>query len=168
MGIQKMDSNTNENKQEVKAEEVKPEETKPEEKKPEEEVDPNLPIGGMVNQEHAATLISMGYSKNVSEKSLFLSKNNFDSAMEWIYMNQGEPDFEEELFMALGGKPKSNLSEEEQYAKAKELQERARKMMKEREEENERLGAMKRIEENKKHMENKELHQKNMDKQYIE
>ena len=58
-------------------------------------------------------------------------------------------DFEEELTIVQGGKPKSNLTEEEQYAKAKELQERARKMMKEREKENERLAAIKRIEESK-------------------
>ena len=106
------------------------------------------PISGMVDQTMVAQLISIGYSKNVSEKSLFLNKNNFDSAMEWIYVNQAEKDFEEELTM-MQGKPKSNLTEEEQYAKAKELQERARKMMKEKEIENERLGAIKRIEESK-------------------
>merc|ERR1712032_1204080 len=121
----------------------------------------------MVDQVQVAQLTSMGYSKNVAEKSLFLNKGNFDTAMEWIYMNQNEKDFEEELTIIEGGE-KSKLTEEEQYAKAKELQARARKMMKERETENERLGAMKRIEENKKHMENKELHQLNVDKQYIE
>merc|ERR1712032_450400 len=121
----------------------------------------------MVDQVQVAQLTSMGYSKNVAEKSLFLNKSNFDGAMEWIYMNQNEKDFEEELTIIQGGE-KSNLTEEEQYAKAKELQERARKMMKEKEEENERLGKLKRIEENKKHMENKELHQLNVDKQYIE
>ena len=105
-------------------------------------------ISGLVDQTMVAQLISMGYSKNVSEKSLFLNKNNFDGAMEWIYVNQSENDFEEELTI-VQGKPKSNLTEAEQYAKAKELQERARKMMKERDEENERLRAIKRIEESK-------------------
>jgi uncharacterized UBP type Zn finger protein len=106
-------------------------------------------ISGLVDQIMVAQLMSMGYSKNVSEKSLFLNKNNFDGAMEWIYVNQSENDFEEELTI-VQGKPKSNLTEEEQYAKAKELQERARKMMKERDEENERLRAIKRIEESNK------------------
>ena len=126
------------------------------EKKPEEQIpeEKGQPISGMVDQVMVAQLMSMGYSKNVSEKSLFLNKNNFDNAMEWIYINQSEKDFEEELTIVQGGKPKSNLTEEEQYAKAKELQERARKMMKEREKENERLAAIKRIEESK---ENKKL-----------
>ena len=56
-------------------------------------------ISGMVNSELVATLMSIGYSKNVSEKALFLNSNNCDTAMEWIYCNQTEKDFEEELII---------------------------------------------------------------------
>lgn len=105
-------------------------------------------ISGLVNEEFVAILLSMGYSKNVAEKALFLKKNNFDEAMEWIYCNQGEQDFEEELrILEKCQEPKSKLSDEEAYKKAKELQEKARKIIKEKEEENERISAMKRIEE---------------------
>jgi len=105
-------------------------------------------ISGLVNAELVATFLSMGYSKNVAEKALFLNNNNFDNAMEWIYCNQNEKDFEEELkIVSQENKPK--MSDEEAYQKAKELQEKARKMIKEKEAEAERLGALKRIEESK-------------------
>lgn len=55
------------------------------------------PISGLVNQELVKTLMEMGYSKTVSEKSLFLNQQNVDKALEWIYENQEQPDFEEEL-----------------------------------------------------------------------
>jgi uncharacterized UBP type Zn finger protein len=104
-------------------------------------------ICGMVNAELVATFLSMGYSKNVSEKALFMNNNNFDTAMEWIYCNQTEKDFEEELRIIQPGQEKPKMSDEEAYQKAKELQEKARKIIKEKEEESQRVGALKRIEE---------------------
>ena len=104
-------------------------------------------ISGMVNAELVATLMSMGYSKNVSEKALFLNNNNFDTAMEWIYCNQKEKDFEEELRIVSAGQEKPKMTDEEAYQKAKELQEKARKIIQEKETEAERIGALKRIEE---------------------
>lgn len=105
-------------------------------------------ISGMVNAELVGTFMSMGYSKNVAEKSLFLNGNNFDSAMEWIYCNQTEKDFEEELrIVQPGQEQKPKMSDEEAYKKAKELQEKARKIIKEKEEEAVRVNALKRIEE---------------------
>lgn len=59
--------------------------------------DEGAPISGMVNQTLANQLIEMGYSKNVSEKSLFLNQQILEKAIEWIYENQNSPDFEEEL-----------------------------------------------------------------------
>lgn len=56
-------------------------------------------ISNLINKEVSNKLIEMGYSKNVSEKATFLSQNNIDKALEWIYENQNEPDFEEELRM---------------------------------------------------------------------
>ncbi len=107
-------------------------------------------ISGMVNSELVATLMSIGYSKNVSEKALFLNSNNFDTAMEWIYCNQTEKDFEEELIICQSGQEKKpKMSDEEAYQKAKELQEKARKIIKEKEEEAVRVSALKRIEESK-------------------
>ncbi len=106
-------------------------------------------ISGMVNEELSATLMSMGYSKNVSEKALFLNNNNFDTTMEWIYCNQSEKDFEEELRIVEGGQEKRNYTDEEAFQKAKELQEKARKIIKEKEKEAERIGALKRIEDSK-------------------
>jgi hypothetical protein len=38
----------------------------------------------------------MGYSKNVSEKALFYSNNNLETALKWIEDNKNQPDFEVE------------------------------------------------------------------------
>lgn len=99
------------------------------------------PISGFVNQDLVQSLIQMGFSKNVAEKSLFLNQNILEKSIEWIYENQDQPDFEEELRM-IGKEQKSNMTPEEIKAKAKELQEYARKRFlqkeKERAEEQER------------------------------
>mgnify|MGYP002145977355 CR=1 FL=1 len=54
-------------------------------------------ISGLVNKELAKQLVEMGFSKNVSEKALFLNQQVLEKAIEWIYENQDKPDFEEEL-----------------------------------------------------------------------
>lgn len=42
--------------------------------------------------------MDMGFSKNVSEKSLFLTQNaSLENAMEWIDKHSEDADFEEEL-----------------------------------------------------------------------
>jgi len=85
-------------------------------------------ISGMVNQESVKSLMEMGFSKNVAEKSLFLNQQSIDKAMEWIYENQEQPDFEEELrLMGKQEKASANMTQEEIKAKAKELQDYARK-----------------------------------------
>ncbi len=98
-------------------------------------------ISSLVNQDTAKQLQEMGYSKNVSEKALFLNQGFLEKAIEWIYENQNEPDFEEELRMV--GEKKVQLSEEEIKQKAKELQAYARQKYlqkeKERAEEQERM-----------------------------
>lgn len=97
-------------------------------------------ISGLVNKDQVNKLIEMGYSKNVSEKAMFLNQNILEKAIEWIYENQNEPDFEEELRMV--GQKKSKMTEEEIKQKAKELQAYARQKYlqkeKERAEEQER------------------------------
>ena len=77
-------------------------------------------------------LQDMGYSKNVSEKALFLVQGaGVEKAIDWINQHCEDADFEEPL-MIVGqaegsSKPKSNLTKEEKLAKAKELQEQIRK-----------------------------------------
>jgi len=98
-------------------------------------------ISSLVNQVTAKQLQEMGYSKNVSEKALFLNQGILEKSIEWIYENQNEPDFEEELRMV--GQKKVQLSEEEIKQKAKELQAYARQKYlqkeKERAEEQEKM-----------------------------
>ena len=61
------------------------------------EEDKGESISHLINHEVSKKLIEMGYSKNVAEKATFLNQNSIDKALEWIYENQKEPDFEEEL-----------------------------------------------------------------------
>lgn len=102
-------------------------------------------ISNFVNKEVVKNLMDMKYSKNVAEKACFLNSNDFNKALEWIYCNQSEKDFEEEL-RAVEEK-KSNLTDEEATKRARELQEFARKKIAEKEKENERQQALKRMEE---------------------
>ena len=55
-------------------------------------------ITHLVNQEFTAMLISMGYSKNVSEKSLLFTNNkSVEKSLDWINEHKNDEDFEEEL-----------------------------------------------------------------------
>ena len=55
-------------------------------------------ISGFVNQEFVTQLTDFGFSKAVSEKSLYLTGGkSVESAMEWIEKHQQDPDYEEEL-----------------------------------------------------------------------
>lgn len=82
--------------------------------------DEGLPISGMVNQETVKQLMEMGYSKNVAEKALFLNQQILEKSIEWIYENQNEPDFEEELRI-MGQEEKQKMTPEEIQQKAMEL-----------------------------------------------
>jgi len=69
----------------------------------------------------------MGFSKNVSEKALFMTANKgVEKAMDWINSHMDDEDYEEALFIVgeIPGKirPPSNLTIEERMQKAKELQ----------------------------------------------
>jgi uncharacterized UBP type Zn finger protein len=92
-------------------------------------------ISGMVNQDMAKELQSMGYSKNVSEKSLLMTGNaSIEKALEWIEEHREDADFEEEMRVIAQAEEKK-LSPEEAYEKAKELQALIREKRKKREEE---------------------------------
>jgi len=95
------------------------------------------PISGLVSQELAAGLESMGYSKNVREKALLMTGNgSVEAALEWIESNKTAPDFEEEMLMVQDdSKPK--LTPEEAAERAKELQIRLREARKKRDAEEE-------------------------------
>ena len=84
----------------------------------------------MVNSVLVGSLVSMGYSKNVSEKALLLSGNkSLDGALGWINKHSGDDDYEEQMFMQQEPKKKSKfdgLSKDEIREIAKELQEQAR------------------------------------------
>lgn len=99
------------------------------------------PISSMVNQEFSKELQEMGFSKNVSEKSLFFTQNlSVQKALDWITENSKAPDFEEELRMVSQEESASKLSKEEAAEKARELQRKLRekRLLKEKEEEEER------------------------------
>jgi len=90
-----------------------------------------------VNQEFAAGLEGMGYSKNVREKALLLTGNaSVEAALEWIENNKTAPDFEEEMLM-VQDESKPKLSPEEAAERAKELQAKLREQRKKKEAEDE-------------------------------
>ena len=109
------------------------------EKEPETE-----PITKYIKIEVAKQLQEMGYSKNVSEKACLYTSSNLDNALDWIAEHMNDPDFEkdERIIKQEGGAPKSTITPEEAKAKARELQEKMRKIhlqkQKELEEEQER------------------------------
>ena len=122
--------------QEDKKEVLDPQSTT--EKEPETE-----PITKYIKIEVAKQLQEMGYSKNVSEKACLYTNSNLDSALDWIGEHMNDPDFEkEERIIKQEGAPKSTITPEEAKAKARELQEKMRKIhlqkQKELEEEQER------------------------------
>lgn len=107
----------------------------PQEPSVEVETDQGQSISGMIDQAQAAELQAMGFSKNVSEKALFIGQGaGIEAAIEWIDKNSNDPTFEEELRIVGQSEAKrSNLSPEEAAQKAKELQARLRKQREEKE-----------------------------------
>ena len=129
-------SNSQPPQEEDKKEVLDPQSTT--EKEPETE-----PITKYIKIEVAKQLQEMGYSKNVSEKACLYTNSNLDSALDWIGEHMNDPDFEkEERIIKQEGAPKSTITPEEAKAKARELQEKMRKIhlqkQKELEEEQER------------------------------
>ena len=103
---------------------------------------PKQTISSYVNQEHVGMLVSMGYTKDVSEKALFLSgMKSVEEALKWIEENKNQPDFNETLYVvgtsSEPGTKRSNMSKAEAEAKAIELQRELRKKREQREKEEE-------------------------------
>ena len=91
-------------------------------------------ISTLINMETAKSLQAMGYSKNVSEKACLFSQSNIDRALDWIMEHQNDPDFEEEAKIEVNqNQPQASpLDPEEAKAKARELQEKMRKLHQEK------------------------------------
>ena len=82
-------------KKEEEKKEAKKEEAKKEEAKAFEQ---GMSISSFVKKEFVDDLTSLGFSKTVAEKSLYLTGcKSVDAAVEWIEKHQQEPDFEEEI-----------------------------------------------------------------------
>ena len=90
-----------------------------------------------IKPEVAQQLQEMGFSKNVSEKACLFTNSNIEQAIEWISQHQEDPDFEEEAKIEVSEdqKPKVQMSKEEAAIKAKELQQKMRKMHEEKQKE---------------------------------
>ena len=109
----------------------------PEDAKPQEE--PKVEkksILDFINPEVAKQLQEMGFSKNVAEKACLFSQSNIEQAVGWIEAHQNDPDFEEPAQIEVSAeKPKPQMSKEEAAIKAKELQEKMRKIHEEKQKE---------------------------------
>ena len=94
-------------------------------------------ITDFIKPEVAQQLQEMGFSKNVSEKACLFTQSNIERAVEWISEHQNDPDFEEpaQIEVSMDDKPKVQMSKEEAAIKAKELQQKMRKMHEEKQKE---------------------------------
>jgi len=109
-----------------------------EEQKPQEEVKKETKsILDFIKPEVAQQLQDMGFSKNVAEKACLFTNSNIEQAVEWISQHQEDPDFEEEAKIEVSAdqKPKAQMSKEEAAIKAKELQQKMRKIHEEKQKE---------------------------------
>ena len=89
-----------------------------------------------IKPEVAQQLQEMGFSKNVSEKACLFTQSNMDQALEWISAHQDDPDFQEPAQIEVSNEPpKPQMSKEEAAIKAKELQEKMRKIHEEKQKE---------------------------------
>ena len=93
-----------------------------------------------IKPEVAQQLQDMGFSKNVSEKACLFTNSNIEQAIEWISQHQQDPDFEEpaQIEVSANQQPKVQMSKEEAAIKAKELQEKMRKIHEEKQKEMDR------------------------------
>jgi uncharacterized UBP type Zn finger protein len=51
-------------------------------------------------------MLDMGFTKNTSEKALFLNENNLEAAIEWVGQHQDDPDIDEEYKLEVKEKEK--------------------------------------------------------------
>ena len=88
---------------------------------------PGQSITALVDQELVAQILSLGHSKDVSEKAIFMTQNTgVDAAKKWIEEHKSDPDFTEPLFIVRQNPNMPKLTPEEAKKKAKELQAKIR------------------------------------------
>lgn len=91
-------------------------------------------LSQFINVEISKQLQEMGFSKIASDKACLYNQNNIERAVDWINEHQNDPDFEEPVqLVGAKNEPKSQLTPEEAKIKARELQERMRKIHQEKE-----------------------------------
>ena len=141
----------------------------PEEKKEEIKVEKKS-ILDFIKPEVAKQLQDMGYSKNVSEKACLFTQSNIEQAIEWIFQHQNDPDFEEEAQIEVSAdqKPKPQMSKEEAAIRAKELQEKMRKMHEEKQKEIDREHERMRIQNAKEMAKAREAEKERQAKIFVE
>ena len=140
------------------------------EKPPQEE--PKLEkksILDFIKPEVAQQLQEMGFSKNVSEKACLFTNSNLEQAVEWISVHSEDPNFEEPAQIEVSaGPPKPKMSKEEAAIKAKELQEKMRKMHEEKQKEIEREHEKLRIQNAKEMAKAREAEKERQAKLFVE
>ena len=126
-------------------------------------------ITDLINVEVAKQLQEMGFSKNVSEKACLFTQSNIEQAVEWISQHSNDPDFEEEAIIEVSEeKPKPQMSKEEAAIKAKELQERMRKIHEEKQKELDREHEKMRIQNTKEMLKAKQAEEERQARLFVE
>ena len=123
-----------------------------------------------IKPEVATQLQEMGFSKNVSEKACLFTNSNIEQAIEWISQHQGDPDFEEpaQIEVSPDQQPKVQMSKEEAAIKAKELQEKMRKIHEEKQKEIDREHEKMRIQNAKEMAKAREAEKERQAKIFVE
>ena len=122
-----------------------------------------------IKPEVAQQLQDMGFSKNVSEKACLFTQSNIEAAVEWISVHQNDPDFEEPAQIEVSSEPqKPKMSKEEAAIKAKELQEKMRKIHEEKQKEIDREHERLRIQNAKEMAKAREAEKERQAKLFVE
>lgn len=126
-------------------------------------------VRDFIKIEVAEQLQEMGFSKNVSEKACLFSNSNLEQAVEWISQHSQDPDFEEEAQIMIGeDKPQKVIDPEEAKIRARELQEKMRKMHKEKQDELDREHERMRIQNTKEMLKAKQAEEERQAMLYVE
>ena len=156
--------------QEPSDKEKQPEQNQQNENPPQEEKKvEKKSILDFIKPEIAQQLQEMGFSKNVSEKACLFTQSNIEQAVEWISTHQNDPDFEEPAQIEVSAEaPKPKISKEEAAIKAKELQEKMRKMHEEKQKEMDREHERLRIQNAKEMAKAREAEKERQAKLFVE
>ena len=162
------------------SEEQKPPEQNPEQNSPPQNVEDQKSqeeppkqtksILDFIKPEVAQQLQEIGFSKNVSEKACLFTQSNIEQAVEWISQHSNDPDFEEpaQIEVSADQKPKIQMSKEEAAIKAKELQQKMRKIHEEKQKEMDREHERLRIQNAKEMAKAREAEKERQAKLFVE